>query len=64
MSCIRSTVSIQSVVGITVVSNNNSLIIFGFSSFYNFFNALVNSYNSFFDSRVNSGVTNHIVPGF
>ena len=60
MSGVRSTVFVQSTVGITMVSNDNCFIILCFGSFDYILHASVYSDNSFLYSFVNAGMTYHV----
>ena len=60
MSCIWSSIFIQCMVCITVVSNDDNFIIISFGSFYSIFHAVVNSFYCFFDSFINTSMSYHI----
>ena len=62
MSGVRGTVLVDSVVCITVVSDDDSLIIVSLSSLDNVLYAVVNSVNSLSDSVVDTSVTYRTAP--
>ena len=57
---IRRTVLVQGMVGITVVGNDDYLVIVGFGSFHRIFHTFVDSFYGFLNGFVNTGVTHHI----
>ena len=60
MSRIRCAVSIDGIISISMVSNDNSLIVIGLGSLYNFANTVINSPYSFGNGIVNTGMSHHI----
>ena len=60
MSCIYATVGVLSIVGITVVSNDDYLIVGGLGCLNNLVYALVNSLDSLLDSLVDTCMTHHV----
>ena len=63
MSRVGRTVAVESVVGITVVGNNNHLIVVCLGSLYGIFHAVVDCRHRFLDSLIDTGMAYHITVG-
>ena len=60
MGCIWRAIRVNCVISITMVCNNNSLIIISLSSLDNLLYTMINRPNSLCDSMINTRVTYHI----